>query len=284
MRETADDQEPLLRVKGLGKRHGVPCARCGGAAGSTAFARRCLQCGSLWGCFDIDFDLFPGEILGIVGESGSGKSTLLSCLCFDQEATQGEAVFSTQGWSSENILALSSQEKRYVRNRHMGMVYQNALLGLRMNHSSSANIAEKLIAAGSMRYGAMRARAGELLDRMEISSERMDESPKQFSGGMQQRVQIARAMANHPELLLLDEITSGLDLTVQARVLDLVREIQRESNVTMLIVSHDLGVIRLLCDRCLVMRGGTIIERGLTDQILQDPQHEYTQLLVHSLL
>lgn len=284
MRETANDQEPLLRVKGLGKRHGAPCARCGGAAGNTAFARRCSQCGSLWGCFDIDFDLFPGEILGIVGESGSGKSTLLSCLCLDQEATRGEVVFSARRRPSENILALSRQEKRYVRNHHMGMVYQNALLGLRMNHSSSANIAEKLIAAGSMRYGAMRARASELLDRMEIPSERMDESPKQFSGGMQQRVQIARAMANHPELLLLDEITSGLDLTVQARVLDLVREIQRESNVTMLIVSHDLGVIRLLCDRCLVMRGGTIIERGLTDQILQDPQHEYTQLLVHSLL
>lgn len=166
----------------------------------------------------------------------------------------------------------------------MGMVYQNPQLGLRMNYSSSANIAEKLIAAGVMNMALMQARARELLTRMEISLSRIDESPKVFSGGMQQRVQIARALANRPPLLLLDEITTGLDLTVQARVLDLVREIQREFHVAMILVSHDLGVIRLLADRTLVMQQGTVIESGLTDQIMQDPQQTFTQLLVHSLL
>jgi putative phosphonate transport system ATP-binding protein len=119
---------------------------------------------------------------------------------------------------------------------------------------------------------------------MEIPAERINDAPRIFSGGMQQRVQIARALANRPPLVLLDEVTSGLDLTVQARVLDLIREVQHEFQVAMVMVSHDLAVIRLLADRTLVMRGGTVIESGLTDQIMQDPQEPFTQLLVHSLL
>ncbi len=113
---------------------------------------------------------------------------------------------------------------------------------------------------------------------------RIDDFPAYFSGGMQQRVQIAKALANNPPLLFLDEITTGLDLSVQARVLDLVKEIQRELGIAMLVVSHDLGVIRMLADRTAVMKNGRVVEVGLTDQILEDPQHQYTQLLVHSML
>jgi putative phosphonate transport system ATP-binding protein len=112
----------------------------------------------------------------------------------------------------------------------------------------------------------------------------MNEPPRNFSGGMQQRVQIAKALANSPNILLLDEVTTGLDLSVQAKVLDLIRQLQCELRLSVLVVSHDLGVIRLLCQRTMVMRYGCVVESGLTDQILEDPQHPYTQLLVSSQL
>jgi putative phosphonate transport system ATP-binding protein len=112
----------------------------------------------------------------------------------------------------------------------------------------------------------------------------MDDLPKHFSGGMQQRVQIAKALANNPPILLLDEVTTGLDVSVQARVLDLIKYIQRELGISMLVISHDIGVIRLLTSRTAVIKNGRIVEMGLTDQILEDPQHPYTQLLVNSVL
>ncbi len=112
----------------------------------------------------------------------------------------------------------------------------------------------------------------------------MDEPPRNFSGGMQQRVQIAKALSTRPSVLLLDEVTTGLDVSVQAKVLDLLRSLQRELGVATLVVSHDLGVIRMLTSRTIVMRHGEIIEQGLSDQILEDPQHPYTQLLVNSVL
>ena len=166
----------------------------------------------------------------------------------------------------------------------MGKVYQNPLLSLKMNFSAIGNIAEKLIAAGNRNVGQMQARGEELLEHVNIPVYRMKEAPKNFSGGMQQRVQIAKALSNNPPLLLLDEVTTGLDLSVQASVLDLIKTIQRELKITVVVVSHDLGVIRMLADRTIVMLDGKIIEHGLTDQILEDPQHGYTQQLVQSLL
>lgn len=153
-----------------------------------------------------------------------------------------------------------------------------------MDYSAASNIAEKIIAAGSRNAGQMTARAEELLEAVEILTSRMKEAPKNFSGGMQQRVQISKALANNPSLLLLDEVTTGLDLSVQARVLDLIRKIKAKYGISILLVSHDLAVIRMLADRTIVMLDGKIIESGLTDQILEDPQRAYTQQLVHSLL
>lgn len=184
----------------------------------------------------------------------------------------------------KNVLNESSQQKRYIRNHLMGKVYQNPLLGLRMNFSSIGNIAEKLIAAGNRNVGQMVLRGQVLLEEVNIPLFRMKEEPQKFSGGMQQRVQIAKALSNNPPILLLDEVTTGLDLSVQANVLDLIRNLQRELKISMIVVSHDLGVIRMLADRTFVMLEGKIIEQGLTDQILEDPQHPYTQQLVHSLL
>ena len=128
----------------------------------------------------------------------------------------------------------------------------------------------------------IRDRASDYLARTEVPLDRMDHLPAYFSGGMQQRVQIAKALANSPALVLLDELTTGLDVSVQAGVLDLVRDIQREYGLSAIVVSHDLGVIRLLADRTMVMKNGRVVEQGLTDQILEDPQHPYTQLLVSS--
>ncbi|MFQ8582460.1 MAG: ATP-binding cassette domain-containing protein [Holdemania massiliensis] len=164
------------------------------------------------------------------------------------------------------------------------MVYQNPYLGLKMNFSSIGNIAEKLIAAGCRNVALMENRGVTLLDRVNIPAHRRKDEPKTFSGGMQQRVQIAKALSNNPPVLLLDEVTTGLDLSVQANVLDLIKQIQRESGVSMIVVSHDLAVIRMLADRTIVMLEGRIIEQGLTDQIMEDPQHPYTQQLVYSLL
>jgi len=239
----------------------------------------CPRCGSIVACAGISFEIMPNEILGIVGESGSGKSTILKTLYFDLEPTEGAAYLNCY---EREIFKANSQDKRWLRNFKMGMVYQNPELGLLMDITAGGNIAEKLLATGWRDVGKIRERASGLLKRMEIPVVRMDEITRNFSGGMQQRVQIAKALANNPEILLLDELTTGLDVSVQARILDLIKEIQRELNIAILLVTHDLGVIRLMAERTIVMRNGRMVEYGLTDQILEDPQHEYTQLLVNS--
>lgn len=183
-----------------------------------------------------------------------------------------------------NMFDVTSQQKRFIKHHVLGMVYQNPYLGLRMNFSSIANIAEKLIAASYRNVGMMKQRGEELLQEVNIPLKRMKDEPRTFSGGMQQRVQIAKALSNRPPVLLLDEVTTGLDLSVQANVLDMIKSIQRELGVSMIVVSHDLGVIRMLADRTIVMLDGKIIEEGLTDQIMEDPQQPYTQQLVYSLL
>ncbi|SMC70180.1 ATP-binding cassette domain-containing protein [Papillibacter cinnamivorans] len=273
-------EKPVLEVKHLSVRYGEGCEACR----SSLEKNRCPVCGTVWAANDISLEVYHGEVLGIVGESGSGKSTLMRCLYLDIEPTGGSAFFKDYKSGRTSIWDVSAAEKRRVRNHLMGMVYQNPILGLRMDFTSSANIAEKLIAAGERDAGAMTGRATELLEAVEIPSSRMKEPPRVFSGGMQQRVQISRALANHPSLLLLDEVTTGLDLSVQAKVLDLIRKIRAKYGVSILLVSHDLAVIRMLADRTVVMLDGKIVESGLTDQILEDPQHAYTQQLVHSLI
>lgn len=277
-----DKRTPVMEGKNITVRFGDGCSYC--RSHPELEKGRCPVCHTIWGVRDVSFQLYPGEILGIVGESGSGKSTLLKTLYFDQAATSGGAYLSLYQDGQKIILEASSQQKRYLRNHLMGMVYQNPMLGLRMKLSSGSNVAEKLIAAGNRNAGSMIDRSTELLEHVEIPTERMRDQPRVFSGGMQQRVQISKAIANNPPILLLDEVTTGLDLSVQAKVLDLIRSIQEELGIAMMIVSHDLAVIRMMSDRTMVMLGGRVVEEGLTDQILEDPLHEYTQTLVSSLL
>lgn len=274
---------PMMRVTNLNKRFGDGCSYCRGHEEHLE-GNYCPKCGSVYACRDVSFDVYDGEILGVVGESGSGKSTMMKCLYFDQEVSSGTCTIKPYKDGIVNIFDVTSQQKRFIKNHVLGMVYQNPYLGLRMNFSSIANIAEKLIAASHRNVGEMKARGEELLQEVNIPLSRMKDEPRTFSGGMQQRVQIAKALSNRPPVLLLDEVTTGLDLSVQANVLDMIKSIQRELGVSMIVVSHDLGVIRMLADRTIVMLNGTIIEQGLTDQIMEDPQHPYTQQLVYSLL
>ncbi|WPV00764.1 ATP-binding cassette domain-containing protein [Mucilaginibacter sp. cycad4] len=274
----------LLRVRNLTKIYGEPNDRTLALTGPGFGSNICPETESIVACANISFDLYPGEVLGIVGESGSGKSTVVKMLYFDLEKTFGAAWLKPYNEGLLNILEESNQRKRYIRNNLMGMVYQNPRDGLNFGFSSGGNIAEKLIMAGQMNVGNIRERASDLLNKTEVPVPRMDNRPGTFSGGMQQRVQISKAIANNPPLLFLDEVTTGLDVSVQAKVLDLIRELQTDLGIAMIVVSHDLSVIRMLTDRVMVMKNGRIVESGLTDQILQDPQHEYSQLLVSSLL
>jgi len=274
----------VLSLQNFRKQFGSGCEKCADLDERHLQRNYCPNCRTTYACADVSLELYGGEILGVVGESGSGKSTLLRCLYFDEEASSGEAFL--QGYKSGqvNIFTETGQQKRYIRNYHLGMVYQNPYMGLRMSFSSIGNIAEKLIAAGGRSVDEMTGRATSLLHKVDIPPYRFLETPATFSGGMQQRVQIAKALSNNPPILLLDEITTGLDLSVQAKVLDLIKGIQRELSISMIVVSHDLAVIRMLAERTIVMLDGKIVEQGLTDQVLEDPQHPYTQKLVQSLL
>lgn len=275
--------DKILEVKGLSQVYGKGCERCFESTGPAFESNICPHCGSIVALHDLSFDLYKGEILGIMGESGSGKSTAVKCLYFDQMPYAGSAIFFDDD-SQRHLFELNPAQRRQLRNRRFGMVYQNPNLGLNFDISAGGNIAERLLMSQVMDYSEIRARAKTLLNRTEVLTERMDELPKNFSGGMQQRVQIAKALATQPPLLLLDEVTTGLDLSVQAKILDLILEIQAELDTAMIVVTHDLGVIRLLAGRTLVMKYGRVIESGLTDQILEDPQHAYTQQLVASAL
>jgi putative phosphonate transport system ATP-binding protein len=247
---------PLLTVRGLTKRYGARIA-----------------------CADVGFEVRPGEVLGIVGESGSGKSSVLRCLYLDATPDAGSVCL-----AGEELTRVDAARRRWLRSFAIGMVYQDAASGLDFTISAGGNIAERLLAADWRHVGRIRARGAGLLSRVEVAPDRIDDRTGTFSGGMRQRLQLARAMANEPPLLLLDEPTSSLDVHVQAAILDLVKELQEQTGVAMVVVSHDLGVIRLLAHRTLVMYRGRVVESGITEQVLEDPQDPYTQLLVSSSL
>ncbi len=236
------------------------------------------------GCTDVGFDLYPGEVLGIVGESGSGKSTLLNCLAGHLDPDRGEVLFDTRTDGPRDTRKMSEPERRMLSRTDWAFVHQNPRDGLRMSVSAGGNVGERLMAVGARHYGDIREQAIDWIGRVEIAADRVDDRPSAFSGGMQQRLQIARNLVTGPRLVFMDEPTGGLDVSVQARLLDLLRSLVREMGLSAIIVTHDLAVVRLLADRLMVMKSGHVVETGLTDQVLDDPQHAYTQLLVSSIL
>ena len=248
--------KPLLQVTSLGKSYGARI-----------------------GCADVSFDLYPGEVLGIVGESGSGKSTLLSCLAGHLRPDRGQVRY-----DGRDVLEMAETARRRLSRTDWAYVHQNPRDGLRMGVTAGGNVGERLMAVGARHYGDIRSKATDWLGRVEIAADRIDDRPSAFSGGMQQRLQIARNLVTGPRLVFMDEPTGGLDVSVQARLLDLMRGLVRDLGLSVIIVTHDLAVVRLLADRLMVMKSGRVIEQGLTDQVLDDPQHAYTQLLVSSVL
>ncbi|MDR2198649.1 MAG: phosphonate C-P lyase system protein PhnK [Deltaproteobacteria bacterium] len=253
--------EPLIRAEGITKRFGDILAVDG-----------------------VDLELYPGEVLGIVGESGSGKSTLLNILSGALPPSSGELFYRGRDGTVRDFFKIRERERRFLLGSDIGFVHQDPAAGLRLKVSAGANVAERLLSGGLRRYGEARLRASEWFSKVELPLDRLDSRPEEYSGGMRQRLQIARNLVTGPRLVYMDEPTGGLDVSVQARVLDLVRSLSSEFNLAVILVTHDLGVARLLTERLLVMKNGRVIERGLTDQVLDDPGEPYTQLLVSSVL
>ena len=236
------------------------------------------------GCTNVSFDLWPGEVLAIVGESGSGKTTLLNCLSTRLMPSTGSVEYHMRDQSYRDLYHMSEAERRFLMRTDWGFVHQNPADGLRMTVSAGANVGERLMAIGDRHYGRIRDTACDWLERVEISTDRIDDQPRAFSGGMRQRLQIARNLVTGPRLVFMDEPTGGLDVSVQARLLDLVRGLVNDLGLSAIVVTHDLAVARLLSHRMMVMKDGLVIEHGLTDRVLDDPREPYTQLLVSSIL
>ncbi|MGX5804244.1 phosphonate C-P lyase system protein PhnK [Bradyrhizobium sp. Arg314] len=253
--------EPLLRVAALSKFFG-----------------------SRVGCENISFDLWPGEVLAVVGESGSGKTTLLNCLSTRLLPSSGTASYRMRDGQWRELYRMSEAERRFLMRTDWGFVHQNPADGLRMTVSAGANVGERLMAVGDRHYGKIRATAIDWLSRVEIDVDRIDDEPRAFSGGMRQRLQIARNLVTGPRLVFMDEPTGGLDVSVQARLLDLLRGLVTDLGLAAIVVTHDLAVARLLSQRMMVMKDGRVVESGLTDRVLDDPRAPYTQLLVSSIL
>ena len=255
------DETPLLSVAGLSRYYGERV-----------------------GCRDVSFEVYPGEVLAIVGESGSGKTTLLNCISTRLEPSAGSVSYRMRDGESRDLYRMSEAERRLLMRTDWGFVHQNPADGLRMTVSAGANVGERLMAVGERHYGRIRDTATHWLSRVEIAADRIDDQPRAFSGGMRQRLQIARNLVTGPRLVFMDEPTGGLDVSVQARLLDLLRGLVNDLGLADIVVTHDLAVARLLSHRMIVMKDGRVVEEGLTDRVLDDPQAPYTQLLVSSIL
>ncbi|HVB96771.1 MAG TPA: ABC transporter ATP-binding protein [Chloroflexota bacterium] len=232
----------------------------------------------------VEFTLAAGETLGIVGESGSGKSvstlSIMRLLPESATITGGEVWF-----EGKNLLRLSDAEMRRVRGRDIAMIFQDPMTSLNPVLTIGWQICEALEQHLHLARSRARARAIELLDVVGIPepARRVDDYPHQFSGGMRQRAMIAMALACTPKLLIADEPTTALDVTIQAQILDLMRRLQREFNTAMIWISHDLGVIAGLADRVIVMYAGSVVESATVDGLFRQPSHPYTLGLLDSI-
>ncbi|MGB3177741.1 MAG: ABC transporter ATP-binding protein [Albidovulum sp.] len=232
---------------------------------------------------DVSFSLGKGEVLGLVGESGSGKSvTLRSILGLTRR--YGEVTGSVR-WQGQELTAMSERNIRRIRGNEIAMIFQEPMTSLNPLLSVGTQITETLTAHTDLNRAARRDRAIEMLDQVGIpsASSRLEEYPHQFSGGMRQRVMIAIALAASPKLLLADEPTTALDVTIQAQILDLILKLADKMSMGVVLVTHDLGVVAQTCEDVAVMYAGRIVEQGAVRQVLRAPRHPYTVGLMRSV-
>jgi oligopeptide/dipeptide ABC transporter ATP-binding protein len=253
------DIQPLLVVEGLAKHYEVK---------RDVFAKSVVKAVD-----GVDLRIMPGESFGIVGESGSGKSTIARLILRLTPATAGRVIF-----DGDDITEWEGERLRQLR-RRMQIVFQNPHSALDGRHTIFDAIAEPLRIQERLRGAALQARVGQLMDLVSLPASFAFRYPHELSGGQKQRVCIARAVALKPSLLVLDEPTSALDVSVQAQILEFLRELQRELNLTYLFISHNLAVVRYLCDRVGVMYLGKVLEQGSVQSVFGQPQHPYTQAL-----
>ena len=258
--------EPLLEVKNL----------------KTQFF---TQDGVVRAVDDVSFHIYPGETLGIVGESGCGKSITAMSLMRLIPNPPGKIVGGEVIFKGEDILKMSDEEVRQIRGNHIAMIFQDPMTSLNPVLTINRQISESLELHMGMGRTASRQRAIELLQMVGIpnAEERVDQYPHQFSGGMRQRVMIAMALSCNPSLLIADEPTTALDVTIQAQILDIIQTIMQEHNSALMLITHDLGVVAGMTDRINVMYAGHVVETGTTEELFANPRHPYTVGLLNSI-
>ena len=232
----------------------------------------------------ISFDVNEGEVLGIVGESGSGKSvtslSIMGLLQYPGRVVDGEILL-----NGEDILTYSKNQMRKVRGKEIAMIFQDPMTSLNPVYTIGNQIMEMILEHEKMSRREARARAIEMLKLVGIpaAEKRIDSYPHEFSGGMRQRVMIALALSCNPKLLIADEPTTALDVTIQAQILNLIKKLNRQFGMTTMLITHDLGVVATVCDKVAVMYGGLIMEYGTVDEIFYHPRHPYTMGLLGSI-
>ena len=265
------DGRPLLSVRGLAKHFPVM---------SRGFRRSVLA--TVKAVDAVSFDLAAGETLGLVGESGSGKTTTARCILRAIDPTAGSVMFRLPDGRTVDLVKLTGGELKPIR-QHAQMVFQDPVSSLNPRRTVGDIVGEPLVIHRLARGEELAGRVAEVLVRVGLQPEHSRRYPHAFSGGQRQRIGIARALIMQPSLIVCDEATSALDVSVQAQVLDLLKELQREFRLTYLFVAHNLDVVRNFCDRVAVMRKGRIVELAPTARIFSDPQHAYTKILLSAV-
>ncbi len=268
---SAMPRRPLLEVRGLSKH--FPVAR-------TGFRRAPAEV--LRAVDDVSFELAPGESLGLVGESGCGKTTTARCILRAIDPTAGEVRFRMPDGRVLDLAQLEARELKPVR-RHAQMVFQDPYSSLNPRMTVRDLVGEPLVIHGLARGAELDDQVADVLRRVGLRPEHRDRYPHAFSGGQRQRIGIARALILRPSLLVCDEATSALDVSVQAQVLDLLKDLQRDFGLTYLFVAHNLEVVRGFCDRVAVMRRGKVVETARTADIFSAPRHPYTRILLSAV-
>ncbi|MEM9655427.1 MAG: ATP-binding cassette domain-containing protein [Actinomycetota bacterium] len=263
---TTDGQEPLVKVKNLVKHFPI--------TQGILFKRKI---GAVKAVDDVSFEIYRGETLGLVGESGSGKSTTGRTMLKLYDPTSGAVEF-----RGENIAALEGNDLRKMR-RQMQMIFQDPHACLNPRMTVGSIIEEPLQVHRLLDRSQQQARIKELLEMVGLNGDYVNRYPHEFSGGQRQRIGIARALAVEPEFIVADEPISALDVSIQAQVVNLMQDLQKQLNLTYLFIAHDLSMIRYICDRVAVMYKGKIVEYAETEELYDNPQHPYTQVLLSAV-